>query len=675
MHTPAARAEPDDRGPGDPGAATAAGERATELLDQPAHGRAALAGLGDDLSVAAARNGISAQQLRDLLLGDRTAWLSSRGTLFYKEPVPTEPTAGSADTERGAFPYAETFSLHSNPDSQRTIFLDFDGATVSGTWWNDEFPGMGTAHPAWSLDTDAATFSTVERDAIQLAWQIVAEDLAPFDVDVTTEDPGRAALERTASGDLAFGTRALISPSSSAQGAICPGGCGGIAFLGTFHVVGSAAAQPAWVFPHMLGDDAKAIAEAVTHEVGHNLGLQHDGHGADDYYLGHGAWAPIMGVGYYQPVTQWSIGEYAQATNTENDLAVIQAHGLARVVDDHAAKTSAATELGAGTAVAVSGVVSTRADVDAFAAELTCAGTLTATAQPDPLAPNLDIRLRLLDATGTQVASANPVSGSVDATTASGMSARISQSVPAGSYYLQVEGVGAGNPATTGYSDYGSLGAYTLKVAGCLTESAAPPPSQPTDLVPSAGVQQASVSWKAPTNAVAAEVSQYRVRVFQASAVEPLHTALVGAGTTAHAFTGLAPGTAHSFDVRAIGVAGEGALSARSAQVTPTAPPLVRPGKVQIGQAQPGAIGGSITATARWSRWTGSAVTGYKVTALRLDASGQVLSRTVSAMQAPTRSSLSMVLPRKGTYAFVVQAFNQTLAGPASARSNKVRGR
>jgi hypothetical protein len=96
---------------------------------------------------------------------------------------------------------------------------------------------------------------------------------------------------------------------------------------------------------------------------------------------------------------------------------------------------------------------------------------------------------------------------------------------------------------------------------------------------------------------------------------------------------------------------------------------------VQIGQAQSGAIGGSITATARWTRWTSSAVTGYQVTALRLDASGRVVSRTVSAMQAPSRSALSMLLPRRGSYAFVVRAFNQTLAGPVSARSNKVLGR
>ena len=45
-------------------------------------------------------------------------------------------------------------------------------------------------YPAWTLDGDAATFNDAEREAIQTIWQRVAEDYAPFDVDVTTQDPG-----------------------------------------------------------------------------------------------------------------------------------------------------------------------------------------------------------------------------------------------------------------------------------------------------------------------------------------------------------------------------------------------------------------------------------------------------------------------------------------------------
>lgn len=55
------------------------------------------------------------------------------------------------------------------------------------------------------------------------------------------------------------------------------------------------------------------IAEAVSHEVGHTLGLSHDGQKAGGtvlkgtaYYEGQGNYAPVMGASYNKPVTQWS---------------------------------------------------------------------------------------------------------------------------------------------------------------------------------------------------------------------------------------------------------------------------------------------------------------------------------------------------------------------------------
>ena len=67
--------------------------------------------------------------------------------------------------------------------STRTIYLDFDGATYSGTRWKN---GAEIVSPAYSIDADPTTFSEIERAQIYLAWQTVAEDYAPFDVNVTT---------------------------------------------------------------------------------------------------------------------------------------------------------------------------------------------------------------------------------------------------------------------------------------------------------------------------------------------------------------------------------------------------------------------------------------------------------------------------------------------------------
>ena len=63
----------------------------------------------------------------------------------------------------------------------------------------------------------------------------------------------------------------------------------------------------------------KYVAEAASHEAGHNMGLSHDGTSTAAYYGGQGSgatgWAPIMGVGYYKNLSQWSKGEYALANN------------------------------------------------------------------------------------------------------------------------------------------------------------------------------------------------------------------------------------------------------------------------------------------------------------------------------------------------------------------------
>ena len=77
----------------------------------------------------------------------------------------------------------------------------------------------------------------------------------------------------------------------------------------------------------------------------------------------------------------------------------------------------------------------------------------------------LDIQLDLYNSAGSPVVSDNPLAD---------VTASISQTVPAGTYYLKVDGVGAGAVLGTGYSDYGSLGTY--RITGTYTERPAPPP-------------------------------------------------------------------------------------------------------------------------------------------------------------------------------------------------------
>lgn len=436
--------------------------RPDKVLDRPLHGNAAIQALGDKLPEVAAQNRQTADELVSLLRTDPTMWLDRTGQLHVKESHLPSP-APSGTKQEAPFPNDQTFKLHSKPDAPRVIHLDFDGHAVTGTSWNASYGVSTNPQPAFDVDGNPSSWSQSEHDAIQSVYQRVAEDFGPFNVDVTTENPGDAALHRTDSSDESYGTRVLITPSAEAHDKMC-GGCGGIAYVGIFDYVGNTYYHPAWVFPHKLSNNSKYIAEAASHEAGHNLGLWHDGTSTAGYYTGHRNWAPIMGVGYYEPLVQWSRGEYGDANNTEDDFAVMQSYGLPLRGDDHGSTTGSASALGSATSA--SGVIETRTDQDVFSISRACSGNTTIGLATAPVSPNLDGQLRLLDASGAVVAQHNPLSGESTYDIATGLSASITANLNAGTYYIEVDGVGAVD-AVNGYSDYGALGRYDLAISAC----------------------------------------------------------------------------------------------------------------------------------------------------------------------------------------------------------------
>ncbi|HOX03539.1 MAG TPA: PKD domain-containing protein [Candidatus Paceibacterota bacterium] len=435
----------------------AAAASAAALPDLPpmalgarARGVAAIHLLGNHLPSVAAAHGKSPAELRGIFLRDQTLWIEPDGRLLYvceTEPLPADPASTSPD-EAAAFsllPADQTFFLHSRPGATKVIHLDFDGHTTSGTAWNSRVGGGDIVTPPYDIDGDRTTFSAAELTNIQYIWQRIAEDYAPYDVDVTTEDPGVEGLSKTSSSDPSYGIRVCIGGSSlDWYGA----SAGGVAYVGSFNWSSD---TPCFAFPAQLGNgNEKYTAEAASHEAGHTLGLHHDGTtDGTVYYAGHGSWAPIMGVGYYKTITQWSKGEYPLANNKEDDLAVMQNYGIAYRADDHLSTIASATFL-PGPSIFALGLIERNTDLDVFSFQ-TGAGAIQFTATPGSRGPNLDIRLGLYDGSGYLVA-AN------DLTT---LDATLSATVAAGTYHLSVEGVGAGDLAT-GYSDYASLGQYTL---------------------------------------------------------------------------------------------------------------------------------------------------------------------------------------------------------------------
>lgn len=169
-----------------------------------------------------------------------------------------------------------------------------------------------------------------------------------------------------------------------------------------------------------------------------------------------------MGAGYYQPLSQWSKGEYALANNKEDDLAIISSK-LTYISNGNGGTLATATPLSPSVSNGVAsasaaGIISRTAVSDFFSLNAARAGTLTVAVSV--VAPwgsvnrsDLDVQIVVYNGAGTVIGRYN---------NASGLSASQSFNLPAGgTYKIAVKGAGTGDP-TTGYSNYASLGQFNL---------------------------------------------------------------------------------------------------------------------------------------------------------------------------------------------------------------------
>lgn len=374
-------------------------------------------------------------------------------------------------------PFPAQLVFHSRPGAPNVLYINFTGETVTNTQWNSVVNRTTIPALAFSKDADFSTFSDEEQVMIKRVWQRMAEDYAPFNIDVTTERPA------------SFNTRtamALITRKTDANGALNPyDTAGGVAYVNVFGSSSYASYRPAWIYHDNLGNNESYIAEAASHEIGHNLGLSHDG-ASSEYYGGHGSgdvsWGPLMGTGYNRNVSQWSKGEYYLATNTQDDLATI-AGKISYRTDDHGNTPASATALtiSGGTNIvsttiendpananpANKGVLDRNTDVDIFSF-VTGSGPVRLAVNPwimpaGTRGGNLDVLIELYNESGTLVTSSNP------ATLTTGL---IETTLAEGRYYLHVRSSAAGSPLVSppsGYTAYGSVGQY--HISGFITES------------------------------------------------------------------------------------------------------------------------------------------------------------------------------------------------------------
>jgi len=416
------------------------GEEAVELLDETG-----------TTELAAENAGMEPDELVEELIEDPTMFVTADAMVGYAEVAPpAEQLSGTDVLTRAALtaPPGDVFNLNSRPSSGKVIYLDVDGHVTTGDFWNS--PSVAGVDPIVSAPyVDRSSVSASQRDDIYEIWQRVSEDFLPFDVNVTTRDPGVDGLRNTGANDQNYGRRMVISPSNWVGA-----GTLGIALLDVFDEDFDHS-----TFVFTAGRSARVIAETVSHEAGHTLGLRHDGTTAlPDYYDGHGNWAPIMGrpVSSNALVTQWSIGEYADANNREDDIVGIATYTGFRVDDDVCTSVVGSTSTTAGN-------IGAGGDRDAFAVDLGV-GSATVTLRPSLTGgSNLHAQVTVRDAAGAVVGA-----GSAPMVVTNWTSAATFNVPTPGRYFIEVTPTGWLAP-TNGFSTYGSMGEYQLQVAGVAT--------------------------------------------------------------------------------------------------------------------------------------------------------------------------------------------------------------
>ena len=398
------------------------------------------------------------------------------------QPVASTSTGTSSTTNSNngsLYPLSDVPILHSDPAAKAKIFLDFSGAPAQswGTY-------NASVTPAYDVDGDPTTFSDTELANIQQIWARVSEKYSPFNIDVTTQNPGSFGA-RQAMHEIIGGDGSWINPS-----------WGGATYVGGF----ATGQTTSFIFSDNLTDgDPHYVSEAIAHEMGHAFGLQHqsmyaNGQLVNEYNTGTSQSAPIMGNDYYADRGLWWNGpDILGANDIQNDMAVIAspANGFGYRAQDHGQTIANADNLTLnGTSVSAQGIIETTADADTFVFS-TGAGTISFEGDVAQYGPMLDLKLTLLNSTGNIVAVQDT----------SSLGETLTQTVPAGTYYIQMASHGS----------YGDVGQYTLTSTIVPAPQPVAPPTttppqvsaQPTTPPSSTPAATNSTSTSAPKSASA----------------------------------------------------------------------------------------------------------------------------------------------------------------------------
>ncbi|HEY7119950.1 MAG TPA: fibronectin type III domain-containing protein [Tepidisphaeraceae bacterium] len=484
----------------------------------------------------------------------------------------TDSTSTGGDASASS-PLSAVPALSSRPGAYARIYLDFTGDSTPT--WGQYTPGTT---PAYDQDGDPTTFSDGELASIREIWSRVVEKYSPFNVDVTTVNPGN--LNNKQSLKVVFG----------GDGAWLGAQAGGVSYVGSF---ANSAPNVVFVFPKMLANGyAQYSAEAAAHEAGHAFGLQHQSTWSGstktaEYAPANAAGdAPIMGSSYTARRGMWWYGTASDSpTHIQDDLAVISSttNGFGYRADDFGNDLPSASALTLNnTSASAAGVIEKTSDQDVFSFT-SGAGAVNFSADR-VTGGMLDLKLSLRDSAGNVLASADT----------SSLGESLSASLAAqGTYYVTVASHGG----------YGDVGQYTL--AGSLEPVVTVTPlAAPTGLVAGAASATAvDLAWTDNAN----NETGYAIQRSADGGANWTDLASVGADLSTYRDTTAAANTTYAYRVSAFDATRTSDWSNLANVTTPT--------QATVPAAPTNLVARTLSTTSIRLTWTDNAdnETGFKV--------------------------------------------------------------
>ena len=432
-------------------------------------------------------------------------WTISRQSIFRLLAAVSAVAAVCGSPARAADHPLGVPALASRTGAAYTLYLDFAGFSFTGAWGGLATPGDT---PAYNLnDEDPAAFSSGEVANMRVIWTRVAEKYAAFDINVTTVDP--AATAGSDATDAArqqyYDARPRLMHTVIGGSGAWNGG-GGVSYVNKAQysynnpTVNDGAGN-GWhtdfVFSALAPTRLSFVSDAAAHELGHGLGLNHQGdhftaadgtvynneYSRNGGFTGPGTFSPVMGNSYSVQRGLWRVGRQT-GTTVQNDIRVLAANsGIGPYVDDgigHTVFDATPLPLAGDAVIATlaSGVIvpgsrrtptplgeaNYSSDYFAFATDGS-AITLTLNDGAERLAPGvadpgatLAGTLTLFDLAGNAIAAGVQADDTLSCTY-NGM-------LPAGAYYARVSSNGGFVSTFDDSAAYYSIGSYFLTGSG-----------------------------------------------------------------------------------------------------------------------------------------------------------------------------------------------------------------